>query len=64
MEPVRRTRIRGVERRSFAGLLACRAGSRSSPSGFDRNPGAEEAVPKWPYCQTIRFVRGSMTTMR
>ena len=40
------------------------AGSRSSPSGFDRYPGADEAIPKCPYCQTIRFVFGSITTIR
>ena len=31
---------------------------------MDRYPGADEAIPKCPYCQTIRFVFGSITTIR
>ena len=56
--PTRRTTRLGVAvgRRTVAG-------SRSSPSGFDRNPEAADGTPKWPYCQTIRFVRGSITTI-
>ena len=39
-------------------------GTRSTPSGLFRYPGAVPVWPVFPYCQTIRSDLGSMTTTR
>src|SRR5664279_1645349 len=39
-------------------------GARSTPSGSLRNPSPAPATWVWPYCQTILFVRGSITITR
>src|SRR6185437_12182398 len=46
------------------GLPSGRTGMNSKPSGMCRYPGAVPPTAVWPYCQTIFFVRGSMTTTR
>lgn len=40
------------------------ASRRSNPSGMLRRPGDVPGVSVRPYCQTMLFVRGSMTTTR
>lgn len=54
--------IRGGRRSDVQGRTP--AGRKSTPSGVRRYPGTEPGMPVWPYCQTMRSVRGSMTITR
>jgi hypothetical protein len=61
---VETTRLAAVVVRDGGARATTFAGRKSMPSGFDRYPGADEATPVWPYCQTIRLVRGSIRITR
>ena len=53
-----------ARRLTNAACKAVLAGRKSIPSGLSRYPGAADATSVCPYCHTIRFVRGSITTTR